>query len=682
MRLPRLGARVSDAARFGMGAALGAASALGRPGGDLLALHLAAFVLLLAGSARASSLPRAVLFALGFGFADGAASSIGGLSWGAIVPVTLTCILTFTHPLPLALWARFASSWPARWRFFGTFCISALLTELSELIGFPTKLATSFVVSLPELVAGARLIGADLITGLLVATCLEVAVVLSKSTLSRKAAQETLRAALPGLLSLGALSILAHLSAPTARTQVQVGIPQINADSTYYLSRLTAPSLAERFDRSFAKLLLPLESSDLLVTPEAYDGRFGLMLPPVREAWAQRSRRLHQAAVVTSYLVDEEGGKRNGAGVFDAEGRLLGIHEKRALAPFGEAPLTAGAEYRVFEVWPNVRLGVVICLESQLRRPGLELVRSGADLLVATTSDVTFGSSILVFEHLAMSQLRAIELGRSLIWASNAGPSGVIGRFGTFEGGPFRETTAIRAVASVYSGKTPYVRFFELWSALPWIGLSVVLVALRRNGTLLTIQKSAQPSPASCDCLSQRKSTTRHALARLFGALGILFAFLAGYASPAWLELRRGSPDRALAAVAELGRAPRVLSAPDPFARFRSSPERSAAGAIAYFLEYHGFPPPQLAELSPWATLDDVQREIARHGVATRAIELSQVEPRAAALLRLRDGTWGVTDSQEAGVLHLVAPHDARSGTVSRRELLELAEATGLIPGN
>ncbi len=666
MRSPSRSGLVASLGHCGFGAMVGGLSALGRPGGDLLIVHVLAALAVLTLAARTRSFARAFALGAGFGCGEGAVTFAGSVSWGLVVPVLLTLVGAASHHIPLILWTRFVARSSVRWaRLLGTVCVSALLAQLGELIGFPSKLATVFVTPLTELIAGARLVGADLVTGLLEATLVEVALVLARSPWSLRSATPALRAGLPGLLVLASLSALAHLSAPGPTGNIQVGIPQVNAGSTYYQSRLLAPSVAEQFDQTFAQLLLPLESSDLLVTTETYDGRFGLMLPPVRDAWSQRSQRLRQAAVVTSYLVDTAGGKVNAAGVFASDGRFLGAHEKVDLAPFGEAPLAAGTQgYRVFEIFPKTRLGVAICLESYLRKPSLELVRAGANLLAVTTSDVTFGSGIMVFEHLAMSQLRAVELGRSLIWASNAGPSGVIDRFGRFRGGPFRESAAVREVASTYSGQTPYVRFFELWWSLPWFGF---VIALRR---LWSTQQSVDFPP-------ERTDSRGHWLRA--GCLVAVPALV--LAAPAVVELRRGDPARAAEAIAELGRPPRILSAPDPFMRFRTSTENSATAAVAYLLEYYGLDASVIpSELPPSATVKDVQARLASVGIQVREINPLETELRVGAVLRLKDGTWGVVDAQEADSFRLVAPHSGRAGDVNTAELRQLVQPTGLIP--
>lgn len=650
---------------FAVGAALGAVSALGRPGGDLLLVRLLALLVLLTLVGRMPTIGRALALGAGFGCGDGVVSSAGSISWGWAVPVTLTFVLMVSHTIPLALWTHFAARTSRGWaRFLGTVCVSALLAQAGDLIGFPTKLATAFVSPFPELVAGARLIGADLVTGLLEATLVEVALSLTGPYWTMSAVTAAVRAAAPGLAMLGASSAVAHVSAPPATGQLQVGIPQVNADSAYYQSRLLAPAVTQEFNRNFGRLLSSLETSDLVVTPEAYDGSFSLMFPGVREAWSERSQKLHQAAVVTSYWVDDAGGKINAAGVFAADGRYLGAHEKIHLAPFGEAPLTAGAPgYQVFEVFPGTRLGVTICLESYLRKPGLELVRERADLIAVTTSDVTFGSGIMVFEHLAMSQVRAIELGRSLIWASNAGPSGVIGRFGGFDGGPFRESAAVRAVTSTYSGQTPYVRLFEVWWSLPCVGL---LIALRR---LARSPRSVRPS-------AEELGVGRSWL----GAWSLCTVPALVLAAPVLIELQRGVPVRGPQAASELWSMTSLSASPDPFARFRTEAEQSAAAALAYLLEYYGAPAGALPASPPSTTIGDVRARLRPYGISLREIDLFQGQLRVAALVRLRDGTWGVVDSQEAGVFRLVAPHSGRAGEVNVSGLRQLVEPVGWLP--
>ena len=77
------------------------------------------------------------------------------------------------------------------------------------------------------------------------------------------------------------------------------------------------------------------------------------------------------------------------------------------------------------------RIGDVICFEvaydGLVRAP----VAQGADLLVVQTNNATFGYTNESVQQLAMSRLRAVESGRSVVHISTVGISAVIEPDGT-----------------------------------------------------------------------------------------------------------------------------------------------------------------------------------------------------------------------------------------------------------
>ena len=64
----------------------------------------------------------------------------------------------------------------------------------------------------------------------------------------------------------------------------------------------------------------------------------------------------HQAVLLTSYLVGKAGGGLNAVGGIDSNGRLVGVHRKVNLAPFGEVELERGAGFHAFSVLPNAKV--------------------------------------------------------------------------------------------------------------------------------------------------------------------------------------------------------------------------------------------------------------------------------------------------------------------------------------
>ena len=121
------------------------------------------------------------------------------------------------------------------------------------------------------------------------------------------------------------------------------------------------------------------------------------------------------------------------------DGDIVDRHIKRRLVPFGEyvplrslfdwySPLEqiardqiSGDEPTVFDV-AGARIAPVNCYESIF--PGLlhDQVRAGANIIALSTNNASFGRTPASDQHLAFTQVRAVEAGR---WIMHAGISGV-----------------------------------------------------------------------------------------------------------------------------------------------------------------------------------------------------------------------------------------------------------------
>ncbi|NIZ90986.1 apolipoprotein N-acyltransferase, partial [Kineococcus rubinsiae] len=84
----------------------------------------------------------------------------------------------------------------------------------------------------------------------------------------------------------------------------------------------------------------------------------------------------------------------------------------------------------------GVPVGDVICFEVNFDGVVRESVRAGAQLLVVQTNNATFGMSNEAVQQLAMSRLRAVETGRSVVHVSTVGVSAII----TPDGAAHQET--------------------------------------------------------------------------------------------------------------------------------------------------------------------------------------------------------------------------------------------------
>ena len=104
----------------------------------------------------------------------------------------------------------------------------------------------------------------------------------------------------------------------------------------------------------------------------------------------------------------------------------------------------------------DVPLGVVICFEVAYDSLTAETVKAGAELLVVQTNNASFGHTSESLQQLAMSRLRAIELGRSTIQVSTVGVSAVIESNGrvTHQTGLF-EPAVFTAELNLHQSRTP-----------------------------------------------------------------------------------------------------------------------------------------------------------------------------------------------------------------------------------
>jgi len=104
---------------------------------------------------------------------------------------------------------------------------------------------------------------------------------------------------------------------------------------------------------------------------------------------------------------------------FDSTG-ITGHVRKTNLVPFAESGLTPGNP----EVLTTSagKLGISICFDSVFASHIAQLIELGAEGLLVTSDNASFGLSNVSIWHLAYSVLRASEYGRSMLYTSNTGP--------------------------------------------------------------------------------------------------------------------------------------------------------------------------------------------------------------------------------------------------------------------
>ena len=174
-------------------------------------------------------------------------------------------------------------------------------------------------------------------------------------------------------------------------------------------------------------------------------------------------------------------------------------YDKHHLVPFGEfippffrwftnlmhIPLgdfSRGALAQPAWNWAGQRVAANICYEDLF---GEELAAGFGDattapnVLVNLSNIGWFGDTIAIDQHLQISRLRALELGRPMLRATNTGATAAIDHRGVVTH-QLPRLTRDRLVAQVEGrdGLTPYARWASRWGLWPAWGLCLVVVAV------------------------------------------------------------------------------------------------------------------------------------------------------------------------------------------------------------
>jgi apolipoprotein N-acyltransferase len=248
---------------------------------------------------------------------------------------------------------------------------------------------------------------------------------------------------------------------------------------------------------------------DVVVWPENTLDRDPFTHPEVGDPTAAAIARLGSTFLVGAILDDGPDHFRNSVLVYGPDGVVRDRYDKVHLVPFGEyVPLswarrvvpaldaelphdgTPGRKTGILHVGRapgSVAVGALICFESTYPEMSRALARAGADAIVVTTNDASFGQSAAARQHLDLGRMRAIETGRYVVQAAISGISAVVrpdgsiqAEIGLWQSGLLRERIPLA------SSQTTYVRY-GMWIE---IGIGAVAALL----TLLALARRKEPS--------------------------------------------------------------------------------------------------------------------------------------------------------------------------------------------
>jgi apolipoprotein N-acyltransferase len=236
---------------------------------------------------------------------------------------------------------------------------------------------------------------------------------------------------------------------------------------------------------------------DLIIWPEAAIPDYFERWRAPLEAIAQNAARHGSALLLGIMSTHEE--TRAAQNVLVAMTDPPGIYVKRHLVPFGEfypvpgfvrewlrlnnlpsSDMTAGISEPPPLAVGGERIAVTICYEDLF---GAEQLHSlpDATLLVNVANDGWFGDSIGPHQHLQIARVRAAEVGRYLLRATNTGVSAVIDPAGAVvDTLPSFEAGVLTATVRGHTGLTPYASWGNYPAVLGALLVLASVLAWRR----------------------------------------------------------------------------------------------------------------------------------------------------------------------------------------------------------
>ncbi len=247
----------------------------------------------------------------------------------------------------------------------------------------------------------------------------------------------------------------------------------------------------------------------LVIWPENASDIDPLTNRDAAERLDRAARSIGAPILVGTVLVGEAGTSINSAMVWDPTDGPGQQHIKRQLVPFGEyLPLrsivravssyadsagnfVAGNGNGVVDL-NGIQVAVATCYEVAFDDLVTESVKAGATVIAVPTNNATFGRTEMTFQQLAMSRVRAVEHGRTVLIAATSGVSAIITPTGEVrQQSEIFTAQALTDEIALRSDLTPATRL----GAVPEIALAVIVLSLaaaslRGRVPLLSRQKN------------------------------------------------------------------------------------------------------------------------------------------------------------------------------------------------
>ena len=241
------------------------------------------------------------------------------------------------------------------------------------------------------------------------------------------------------------------------------------------------------------------DAPDLIVWPENALDRDPTLDPELGPVVVEAIRAVGAPTLVGAITQTSDGRLFNEDLLYTAGGEVLDRYAKNHPLPFGEfvpfrdaldwipdirrvrADLTAGTTPGRFAIG-EVSFAAIICFENAFPDLVRDFVTGEQGFLVVSTNNSTFGVSAAPEQHVALSEMRAVESGRWVIHAALSGISAVISPEGDVTGEtPLFEPAILRSSIPTAGGTTIYDAVGGWLPLVFLILLGVAYLAPRRS---------------------------------------------------------------------------------------------------------------------------------------------------------------------------------------------------------
>lgn len=257
----------------------------------------------------------------------------------------------------------------------------------------------------------------------------------------------------------------------------------------------------EKIIRTYQRLTQPYWNSNLIIWPEAAIPTLLQNIPNTLKTLQTKAIENH-TTLITGLPIYEPLSRR----YFNA---LLAINTntqvylKYHLVPFGEffplkrwlswaykavdiplSNLSPGNRIQPDFTAGGIQIAPFICYEIGFSNEVVDAL-GDANAIVVASDDSWFGDSLAASQHLQMAQMRAIETGRPVLFASNSGPSAIISARGIISAESKRDRAiALNGLFIPTQGETPFMLMhYNLMNFIMFL-LLLACLAVKQNPLL------------------------------------------------------------------------------------------------------------------------------------------------------------------------------------------------------